>query len=312
MTERLITHLRHVDLAVPDFDTQLDFFTNTWGLSSEHSDSGLAFLAAEGSPEQYVVRLRRSPDKRIDLISFGAATPADVDTLAQQVADAGVTLVSEPGTLQTPGGGYGFRFFDNEGRTVEVSADVAVRQHRKIEEGESIPVRLSHVVINSADPDSTRAFYEKHLGFALSDTLMHPRMGEMMWFMRVNAWHHSMAIARGPHPSLHHASFEMRGIDEYMRGTGRLLRAGVEKIWGPGRHLAGNNTFSYFLDPHGNTVEYTTELDLIDEDSWHPHMYDFSNPQVSDQWGTANQMNEFVAQRSFNDPDKGLFVAPPV
>ncbi|HVD64428.1 MAG TPA: VOC family protein [Lapillicoccus sp.] len=312
MTERLITHLRHVDLAVPDFETQLDFFTGTWGLTSEHSDSGLSFLAAEGSPEQYVVRLRQSPDKRIDLISFGAATPADVDTLAQQVAADGVTLVSEPGTLQTPGGGYGFRFFDNEGRTVEVSADVAVRQHRKIEEGESIPVRLSHVVINSADPDSTRAFYEKHLGFALSDTLMHPRMGEMMWFMRVNAWHHSMAIARGPHPSLHHASFEMRGIDEYMRGTGRLLRAGVEKIWGPGRHLAGNNTFSYFLDPHGNTVEYTTELDLIDEDTWHPHMYDFSDPEVSDQWGTANQMNEFVAQRSFNDPDKGLFVAPPV
>jgi catechol 2,3-dioxygenase-like lactoylglutathione lyase family enzyme len=312
VTERLITHLRHVDLAVPDFGTQLDFFTNTWGLISETSDSGLAFLAAEGSPEQYVVRLRQSPDKRIDLISFGAATPADVDTLAQQVAADGVTLVSEPGTLQTPGGGYGFRFFDNEGRTVEVSADVAVRQHRKIEEGESIPVRLSHVVINSADPDSTRAFYEKHLGFALSDTLMHPRMGEMMWFMRVNAWHHSMAIARGPHPSLHHASFEMRGIDEYMRGTGRLLRAGVEKIWGPGRHLAGNNTFSYFLDPHGNTVEYTTELDVIDEDTWHPHMYDFSDPQVSDQWGTANQMNEFVAQRSFNDPDKGLFVAPPV
>ena len=41
-------------------------------------------------------------------------------------------------------------------------------------------------------------------------------------------------------------------------------------------------------------------------------MYDFSNPEVSDQWGTANAMNEFVAQRSFNDPDKGLFVPPPV
>ena len=110
---------------------------------------------------------------------------------------------------------------------------------------------------------------------------MHPRMGEMMWFMRINAWHHSLAIARGPHPSLHHASFEMRGIDEYMRGTGRLLRAGVEKIWGPGRHMAGNNTFSYFLDPHGNTVEYTTELELLDEDTWHPHLYDFTDPEVS-------------------------------
>jgi catechol 2,3-dioxygenase-like lactoylglutathione lyase family enzyme len=312
VTQRLITHLRHVDLAVPDYRSQLDFYTNTWGLKAEHSDTGLTFLAAEGSPEQYVVRLRESADKRIDLISFGAATPADVDTLAQQVAADGVPLVSEPGDLQTPGGGYGFRFFDNEGRTVEISADVAVRQHRPIEQGESIPVRLSHVVINSADPEGTRAFYEKHLAFALSDTLMHPNMGEMMWFLRVNSWHHSMAIARCPHPSLHHASFELRGLDEYMRGTGRVLRSGIQKIWGPGRHLAGNNTFSYFLDPNGNTMEYTTELEQIDEDTWHPHLYDFTNPEVSDQWGTANQMNEFVVEKSFNDPDKGLFVAPPV
>jgi catechol 2,3-dioxygenase-like lactoylglutathione lyase family enzyme len=312
MSQPLITHLRHVDLAVPDFAKQLDFYSGTWGLTPQHTDSGIAFLAAEGSPEQYIVRLREAADKRIDLIAFGAATPADVDVLAAQLATAGVQLVSEPGVLQTLGGGYGFRFFDNEGRTVEVSADVAIRAHRSIEPGESIPVRLSHVVINSPRPDETRAFYERHLGFRLSDTLTHPRMGDMMWFMRINAWHHSLAIARGPHPSLHHASFEMRDIDSYMRGTGRLLRAGVEKIWGPGRHMAGNNTFSYFLDPQGNTVEYTTELEMIDEDTWHPHLYDFTKPEVSDQWGTANQMNEFVAQRSFNDVDKGLFVAPPV
>ena len=29
MTKRLITHLRHIDLAVPDHGRQLDFFTST-------------------------------------------------------------------------------------------------------------------------------------------------------------------------------------------------------------------------------------------------------------------------------------------
>ena len=72
MTERLITHLRHIDLAVPDHAKQLDFFTGAWGLTAGHSDTGLTFLAAEGSPEQYVVRLRQAKDKRIDLIAFGA------------------------------------------------------------------------------------------------------------------------------------------------------------------------------------------------------------------------------------------------
>jgi catechol 2,3-dioxygenase-like lactoylglutathione lyase family enzyme len=312
MTDRLITHLRHVDLAVPDYDKQLEFYTSTWGLTPEHTDDGIAFLAAEGSPEQYSVRLRRAAEKRLDLISFGAANQVDVDTMAERLGTDGVQLVTEPDALQTPGGGYGFRFFDNEGRTIEVSSDVEVRRHRRIEEGESIPVKLSHVVINSPDPEQTVAFYDRHLGFALSDTLHSPHLGEVMWFMRTNAYHHSMAIARCPHVSLHHASFEMRGIDEYMRGTGRLLRAGVQKVWGPGRHMAGNNTFSYFLDPHGNTVEYTTELEELDEDTWHPHLYDFSDPEVTDQWGTANPMSEFVAKQSFNDPDRGVFVAPPV
>ena len=310
--DRLITHLRHVDLAVPDFDRQLAFYTDLWKLSPETTDTGIAFLAAEGSPEQYQVRLRADAEKRLDLISFGAASAADVDALAEKLGTEGVRLVTTPDKLQTPGGGYGFRFFDLDGRTVEVSSDVAVRQHRRVEEGESVPVKLSHVVINSPQPEALVAWYDRHLDFKLSDTLFSPHMGEVMWFLRCNDQHHSLAIARCPHVSLHHASFELRGIDEYMRGTGRLLRAGVEKVWGPGRHLAGNNTFSYFLDPHGNTIEYTTELECLDEDTWHPSLHDFTDPMVSDQWGTANPMSEFVAKKSFNDPDRGVFVAPPV
>jgi catechol 2,3-dioxygenase-like lactoylglutathione lyase family enzyme len=312
VTRRLLTHLRHVDLAVPDYDKQLEFYSGVWGLTQVADDSGLSFLAAEGSPEQYVVRLRKAEEKRLDLIAFGAATPADVDALADRLIAAGVRLISAPDALGTLGGGYGFRFFDVDGRTVEVSADVETRQHRRIEEKEAIPVRLSHVVLNSPDLNRTRAWYERHLSFALSDTLASPHLGEVMHFMRINPQHHSLALAKGPHTALHHISFELRGVDEYLRGTGRLLRAGVRKIWGPGRHLAGDNTFSYFLDPHGNTVEYTTELELLDEDTWHPQVYDFSRPEVTDQWGTANPMNELVARESFNDPDRGVFVAPPV
>jgi len=162
------------------------------------SDSGISFLAAEGSPEQYVVRLRKADEKRLDLVSYGAASAEDVDTLAEQLLAGGVQLISQPGKVDTPGGGYGFRFFDVDGRTIEVSADVEARQHRKIEEKESIPVKLSHVVINTPDLNRTRKWYEQHLGFSLSDSLMHPRMGEVMHFMRINSLHHSIFIAQGP------------------------------------------------------------------------------------------------------------------
>ena len=307
-----ITHLRHVDLAVEDYDKQVAFYRDHWGLTTVGTDSGLTYFAAEGSPEQYVIRVREAAEKRVDLVSFGVADRAAADALAEKLGSDGVQLLGEPDELHTPGGGYGFRFFDLEGRTVEISADVAVREHRKIEQREDIPVRISHVVLNSPEPTKMRDWYAQHLGFRLSDTLNHPRVGDLFYFMRCNEKHHSMAIARGPHPSLQHVSFELRGIDEFMFGSGRMMRAGWEKVWGPGRHRAGDNTFTYFIDPNGNTMEYTTELETIDEDRWHPHIYDVYEPETSDQWGTANEMNDFVATKMFNDPDKGLFVAPPI
>jgi catechol 2,3-dioxygenase-like lactoylglutathione lyase family enzyme len=312
MPDSLITHLRHVDMAIPDYERQLAFYTDIWGLTTVAEDTGIAFLAAEGSPERYIIRLRKDPDKRLDLVSFGAGSEADVDALAERLIVKGVRLAAEPGKLATEGGGYGLRFFDLDGRTIEVSAGVAIREHRKVEERESIPVRLSHVVLNGTDPDRTAQWYADTLDFRLSDTLAGADMGTVMNFMRCNPRHHSLAFARGPHVSLHHVSFELRGIDEFMRGAGRVLRNGTRMVWGPGRHLAGSNTFAYFLDPQQNTIEYTTELQELDEDAWHPHIYDMHDPSVQDQWGTANPMNEMVARESFNDPDPGLFTAPPV
>jgi catechol 2,3-dioxygenase-like lactoylglutathione lyase family enzyme len=231
---------------------------------------------------------------------------------AAQLGSDGVQLITEPGPLQTAGGGYGFRFFDIDGRAIEISSDVATRVHRRIEERESIPVRLSHVVVNSPTPERTVAFYEKHLGFQLSDTLTAPNGVSLLYFLRCDDSHHNIAVARGPHASLQHLSFELRGIDEFMRGTGRVMRAGVRSIWGPGRHRAGDNTFSYFSDPHGNTVEYTNALMTIDEDNWHPNIYNMAEPENEDDWGTANPYDDFVSSKMFNDPDEGLFVAPPV
>ena len=174
---------------------------------------------------------------------------------------------------------------------------------------ESIPQKLSHVVINSTDVEATKSFYETHLGFKLSDWL-----GGMMCFMRSGPQHHLLAIAQAPSVSLNHVSFEMRGIDEYMRGTGRLMRHGYDPMWGPGRHGPGDNTFTYFRDPEDNIVEYTTELEVIeDDDKWEPRVFDLDDPKSSDQWGTGgsitDEMVPFLLQQK---TDGGLWTTSPV
>jgi catechol 2,3-dioxygenase-like lactoylglutathione lyase family enzyme len=301
-----LTHLRHAAVAVPDFDRAVAFYQGVWGLTKVDSDSGIAFFAAAGSPENYILRVRRAAEKRLDLIAFGVADTGTVDLLADRFGRAGVLLDREPAAMQTPGGGYGFRCFDPDGRIVEISAGVASRPHRDLEERESIPKRLSHVVVNSPDVPRAKRFYEDLLGFRLSDWLE-----DRMCFLRCSPDHHSLAITAAPHASLNHVSFEMRGLDEYLRGTGRLMRAGHLPDWGPGRHSAGDNTFSYFLDPNRNVVEYTTELQQItDETAWVPQVWT-TEPEEADQWGTARVSEElFPALRG--TADRGVWESAPV
>ena len=225
----------------------------------------------------------------------------------------GVKVIHGPQDLTQFSGGYGFRIFDLDGRTIEVSVEVKEKGARPINDREPIPVKLSHVVVNTVNLKATTDWYIEHFAFAISDSLEHPHMGPLMNFMRCNSWHHSLAIVQGPHYSLHHVSFEMRGVEEWMRGCGKILRSGTRMVWGPGRHNAGDNTFAYFLSPARNTVEYTTELAVIeDEDAWHPSVLDVTKVTTQDQWGTAQPMSELIARESFNDKDLGLFVAPPV
>ncbi len=310
---RKISHLRYVGLAMPNYEEERAFFVNHWGLTPVHQEGeDVTYLGLEGSPEPFQVRIRKG-DKRIDLIGYGASSKADVDALYAELVAKDVKIIHAPQNLTQFSGGYGFRFFDIDGRTIEVSTDVTLKSSRKINEREPIPVKLSHVVINTKNLHDTTQWYIDHLDFDISDQLSHPVMGLMMNFMRCNPAHHSLAIVQGPFHSLHHISFEMRGIEEWMRGTGKILRSGARMVWGPGRHNAGDNTFAYFIDPAGNTVEYTTELATIqDEDAWHPSVLDITQVSNADQWGTANPMSEFVARESFNDPDKGLFVPSPI
>jgi len=311
MTERLVSHLRYAALAIPDFETERDFFVRHWGLTEVHAEDGLSYLAAEGSPEPFILRLRRD-EKRIDLAGFGVRDRETLHRLAAKLEAEGVRFVHEPRDLDGFGGGYGFRVFDGDGRVLEFSTGYELREPRKVREREPIPVKLSHMVFNSQDLAASAQWYIDHLGFTISDSLVTPTDVDLMHFLRTSPQHHSIAIAQGPHHSLHHLSFEMRGIEEWMRGAGKILRSGARMIWGPGRHNAGDNTFAYFLSPAGNTIEYTTELAILDEDTWHPSRMDTSLLSTQDQWGTAPVFSELVARESFNDSDRGLFVAPPV
>jgi catechol 2,3-dioxygenase-like lactoylglutathione lyase family enzyme len=275
-----VTEIRHVGYGVTGFELEREFYAAKWGLDEVAAEADMIWLRTRGHDEPFVVRLRRSDANHLDVIALAADSLRDVESLQQRVTSAGCRIIHSLRPLVGPGSGHGFRFFSPDGLPFEISCDVARSPRQTIQPRESIPLRISHIVLHSPKPAQAVAFFTDVLGFRVSDWL-----GDFMCFLRCNRAHHRLAVLPGP-PCLNHVAYDMHGAEAMLRGIGRLKQSGIDIRWGPGRHLAGDNTFSYFVTPNGFAVEYTAELEEVDFDT-HQHKVHAPGPGVMDQWGIA-------------------------
>lgn len=292
-----VSEIRYVAYGVTDLETERRFYRDDWGLIEVAERDGQVYFAAEGGEEFCVVRLRQAPEKRIDTIGLAAGSRHDVDALFEKVQASGARIISAPAELDRLGGGYGFRFFSPDGLPFEIASDVERRAARKLERWEGIPQKISHIVMHSPDHKAATQFFIDVLGFRLSDWI-----GDFMSFLRCNEAHHRIAFLPGP-PCLNHVAYDMLSVDDMMRGISRLKKRDIDIRWGPGRHTAGNNTFSYFTTPNGFAVEYTAELDNVDFEAHEPKIHTPS-PQLMDQWGIGIGGPQTMPHP---EADKGLF-----
>lgn len=294
-----VTEIRYVGYAVADLAAESAFYQDLWGLEPVASDDGMAWFKAPGHDEHHVVRLRAAGESRVDVIALAADSRADVDALCDKVKGSGGRIIHEPRDLTTPGGGYGFRFFSPDGLQMEISSDVARGPARALQRWDGVPVKISHIVLHSPDHKALVQWFVDVLGMKVSDWL-----GDFMCFLRCNSAHHRLAILPGP-PCLNHVAYDMLSVDDMMRGIHRLKVKGKDIQWGPGRHTAGNNTFSYFVTPGGFAVEYTAELEEVDFETHQPTTYTPA-PLVMDQWGIGVGGPQTMPHAA---PNPGLFVA---
>jgi catechol 2,3-dioxygenase len=109
-----------------------------------------------------------------------------------------------------------------------------------------------------------------------------------MAFMNCNADHHSLALGDTDNDALNHIAFLMPDLEAVMRGGGRMKDAGHGIEWGPGRHGPGDNAFNYFIGPFGEVIEYTAEVEQIDDSHRARGPADWAWPPGRvDQWGIS-------------------------
>jgi predicted enzyme related to lactoylglutathione lyase len=297
-----VTEIRYVGYGVEDFDAERAFYANDWGLVEVEATDEMVWFKTHGHDEHHVVRLHKSDANHVEVMALATDTREDVDALHARIVAAGCKVIFAPKVLDAPGGGYGFRFFSPDGLPFEISAEVTRSTKRAMERWEGMPVKISHIVLHSPDHQAMVKFFVDVLGFKVSDWL-----GDFMCFLRCNEAHHRIAILPGP-PCLNHVAYDMLTVDDMFRGTHRLKQRGTDLRWGPGRHTAGNNTFSYFCTPGGFAVEYTSELEDVDFET-HVDQVHVPGPHVMDQWGIGTGGPQTMPHPK---PDAKLFQAAEV
>jgi len=82
--------------------------------------------------------------------------------------------------------------------------------------------------------------------------------------------------------------------------------AGYVIEWGPGRHGPGNNAFNYFVGPDGVVIEYTAEVQQIDDSYLAGGPEDWKWPPGRiDQWGIS-----VVPGASLKDAQRAVHFQP--
>jgi catechol-2,3-dioxygenase len=273
-----VTRLAHVGLQAQSLQNQAEFYNDRWGLERIDEYGREMFFRADG-PDHHVLTLHEGGESGLHHVALQVATVDEVDRAHEELLARGLEIVTPPTLDLEPGVKKALRFRDPDGFLIELVAGVESVSD-PFKHTEVKPRALNHVVLSVQSQDASEAFYRDTLGFKLTDRFIG---GLSFWACDAN--HHSLAFAeaRDGNAAFHHAAFEMRDWEEWMRAVFYAGERGIPRAWGPGRHLFGNNLFSYYKDPEGNTVEYTAEVEQITDPNRQPRVMQ----PFADQWRNA-------------------------
>ena len=283
MTTSLVNALRSVEIGLADVPAAEKFFTEVWKLSVAARAGAVVYLRGSGA-DHHLLALHPRPQSELLSVTLRASSAQALDLVADKVLANGGKLLSKHAPVTEPGGGEAITVRDPQGRNLRfVYGDT---QHSDTTGHKDKPIRLAHAVLNSHDVAAGLPFYENALGMRLADRT------RIMAFIRIPQAglgdHHSIALADADNNCLNHIAFVMTDVESVMRGGGRMKDAGYAIEWGPGRHGPGDNAFNYFVGPAGFVIEYTCDVQQIDDSykTGSPEDWKWPPGRV-DQWGIS-------------------------
>ena len=273
----LIKRPAHVALVVPDLDASVNWATTVMGMRVTRRDGGEVYLTHADCHHslQYI----DGPAAALDHVALEAHDGAALDALTDRLREHGVELLAI--TPQEHGIDRAVRFLAPAGHVIEVFTGMEAAG--PVHTGSAVqPRKFAHPMLSAVESGPTVAFFLDVLGFRLSDDV-----GDgVLVFMRCNPDHHGVGVGLGPRTGLNHYAWEVESLATLGALGDVLARNGGAFVWGPGRHGAGRNIFTYHLDPSGAIVEYSADMYRVwDEATYVPGRWSIEDPAFANLWG---------------------------
>ena len=127
----------------------------------------------------------------------------------------------------------------------------------------SIHAPLQHLTFASKDVEKFQTFYEKKLGFQVTDRVIKSSGELATCFTTSNHEHHTIACFKSSKKGVDHHSYEAGEWNNIKLWCDHFAKNNIQLMWGPGRHGPGNNLFVFIEDIDGNWIEISAELETV-------------------------------------------------
>jgi len=272
-----VLRIGHATFETPDLAKAIDYYTQVAGLALAGREKGRAFLATKIG--QLAIELQEAARPRCSKLSFEVAPNADFADLQKNLSGHGVK--SELRSDSVPGQPKVLTFQDPKGTTIELFNQWSYLGNQEQVVGVG-PLKLGHVAFMVPDPKATADFYEKVLGFRMSDWI-----GDFFVFMRCNADHHTVNFIAGKSSSMHHIAFELRDFSHLQNACDLLGQKNIAINWGPVRLGPGHNVAAFHRNHDDWVVEFYAELDQMKDEElgyFEPRPWHRDRPQRPKVW----------------------------
>ena len=277
----LVSGMGVMTLAVPDLDRSVDEATNVLGLRLVHQADGMAVLTSNERRAELVYRAQPGEAGGVLSVGLEAYTKDAVQAAAGRAEAAGWRILSHTPSLEVIEASV--TMVSDEGLVFEIHTPVPLDQPIRYATAGVAPRKLDHVGPKTTDTARLAAQLTAIMGLQVSDRT---EAGELCFMRAGNRQHHTCSLIQDVRPGLHHYAWAFWRFTDFLALGDTLDVAGQKLMFGPGRHGAGDNIYTYHVDRGGILVECCTEMEVIENDTgFQARTWSIDNPDLINRWG---------------------------